>query len=394
MFLSMQNVIKDQCIDDEGETTVRTKILTATTMSVLVLIILGIGSCHWGAGRDSVTKVGVIYPLTGDAASWGQNARNGAMLALDDFNSHVGDPKQKVEVILEDSKSTPKDAVAAANKLIFQDKVRFIVGDLVSSDLLAIAPISQTNKVLTVGQGSSPKVNEAGDYIFSTWPSDDLQGQAVAKCLNETLKAANASIIYVNNEYGKGVVDVLKRFYKGSVDLEDGYDSKTRDFRNIIQKVPKTSKALVLVAYPEELPILLKQLSEANITVPVVGTETFENENVKKLNTAYPIYYTLPKFADKESDKYKQFVARYKAKYGAEPGVPADVAYDAMMLVLEGIAREGYDPEKVRSTLSGLKNYQGVSGIITFNRSGNVLKPFQIKQLQNGKESIAGQLEL
>jgi branched-chain amino acid transport system substrate-binding protein len=260
--------------------------------------------------------------------------------------------------------------------------------------LLAIAPISQSNKILTVGQGSSPKVNEAGDYIFSTWPSDDLQGQAVAKCLNETLKAPNASIIYVNNEYGKGVVDILKKYYKGSVDLEEGYDSKTRDFRNIILKVSKSSKALVLIAYPEELPIILKQLGEANVSIPVVGTETFENENVKKLNTTFPIYYSLPRFADKDSEKYKQFVSRYKSKYGAEPGVPADAVYDAMMLVLEGIAKEGYDSEKVRSTLADLKDYQGVSGIITFKHAGNVLKPFQIKQLQNGKESIAGQLEL
>jgi branched-chain amino acid transport system substrate-binding protein len=339
-------------------------------------------------------KIGVIYPLTGDASAWGAEARNGVELAVDDFEPQDKLRGVSIRPIIEDSKSAPKDAVSAANKLIFQDKVKFIVGDLASSNLLAIAPICEENHVLTIGQGSNPKIRDAGDYIFRTWPSDDLQGKALAKFLNKELQPKAVAILFVNNEYGRGVVDVVKGELVAPLTLEESYASGTRDFRNIIQKIPATSEALLLVAYPEELPALLRQLAEAGVKIPIIGTETFENEEIKKLHLSLRLYYTVPKVADPSSAAYQQFADNYRTKYGKDPGVPADAVFDAMLLILRAIDRVGSDVEKVKAELYATKNYEGSSGTIIFDNYGDVLKGFQIKLLQNGQLSVAGDLTL
>lgn len=364
-------------------------------MCIAGLVLAAVFSFSGCGDKPASYKIGVIYPLTGEASFWGNNARNGAELAVQDFNARGGGQGYKVEVSYEDSKSVPKEAVNAANKLIFNDGAKFIVGDLASSNLLAIAPLCQQNKVVTIGQGSNPKIRDAGDYIFRTWPSDDLMGRAVAKFLNDTLLPKQPAILFVNNEYGKGLTEVVKKSLATAVSLEEGYDATTRDFRSIIQKIPRTSDALILVAYPEELPVILKQLAEARLNIPIIGTETFENENVKKISASYPnpIYYTVPRFADKDSAVYKDFIDRYKTKFGKEAGVPADPAYDAMMLILKGISAVGYDPQKVKDYLHGVKNYEGVSGIITFDEHGDVVKPYWIKKLLEGKESTVSEVQ-
>jgi len=363
------------------------KLMTAWILTATVLIFSGCSRIGEKRGEDvkEQIEIGVVYPLTGDAAFWGNNAKNGAELAVEDFTKE-NEGKYEVSVIYEDSKSSSKDAISAVNKLIFQDDVKFIAGDLVSSNLLAIAPICQQNKIVTIGQGSNPKIKSAGDYIFRTWPSDDLQGRALAKFMVDGLKPIKPSLLFVNNEYGNGVSEVLQSSYPDEFAFIDKYDPKQKDFRNIILKIPNDSDALILIAYPEELPIILSQISEYRKNIPVIGTETFENEKIKTLKTEYTIYYTLPVFADSSSQIYKSFAKSYHDKFGKQVGVPAAPAYDGMMLLLKGIKKEGYNPDKVKKYLLGMKNYKGVSGSISFDENGDVLKDFLIKSLENGEE--------
>lgn len=350
--------------------------------------LLGSG-CNSGSNKKDTPKeikLGVIYPLTGDAAFWGNNAKKGVELAVEDFiKSNKG---IDIKVIYEDSKSSTKDAVNAVNKLIFQDKVKFIAGDLVSSNLLAIAPICEQNKVVAVGQGSNPKIKDAGQYIFRTWPSDDLQGRALAYFLENNLKPQNPSLIFINNEYGNGVADVISRTYSKEILFKEKYDPAQRDFRNLILKIPAKSDAIVIIGYPEELPVLLKQLSEANKMLTVIGTETFENKDIKTAKHNFQMFYTVPAFADSASNSYKIFVQSYKNKFGSEPGVPSDPVYDATMLLLLSIKEVGYDPDKVKNHLLNIHNYQGASGRISFNVDGDVIKDFIIKSLKNNKDSV------
>ncbi len=361
------------------------KLISLSFITIFSLVLFFSGC---GKSEKDVVKIGVIYPLTAEASFWGNNARNGAELAVDDFNAQGGITGKRIKIIYEDSKSTPKDAVNAANKLIFQDKVKFIVGDLASSNLLAIAPICEKNKILTVGQGSNPQIRNSGDYIFRTWPSDDLQGRAVAKFVNDKLNPKKPSIIYVNNEYGRGVFEVVGKYLSVPFNKEESYEPSLRDFKTLIQKIRKDTDVLILVSYPEELPIILKQIAEAKVGVSIVGTETFENENVKKIQVRFPMYYTVPRFSDTTSTMYKDFAGKYKSKFGKEVGVPAEPAYDAMMLILKGIKNVGYDPDKVKDYVYKVKDYQGTSGIITFDEFGDVIKPFWVKKIQAGKDSI------
>lgn len=372
------------------------KKLWMIVVAIVAAIVVGIVLTQRPAEKESkVCKIGVLYPITGDASYWGENARNGALLAVKNFSPQNKLKNYKVVALVEDSKSTPKDAVAAVSKLIYQDKIKFLVGDLASSNLLAILPIINRNKVLTIGQGSSPQLKKADDYLFRTFPSDDLQGAVIADFLQNFLRITvkKVGIIYINNEYGEGIKNVLIHRIGTTFQVVEGYPPKTKDFRRIIPKALDCN-VLVIVGYPEEVPILLKQLDESGFKATVVGTETFENEKIKKLSLSYSIFYSLPKFGDISDPVVKKFRENYKSTYHCRPGVPADMAYDAMMLILKGIDSEGYNPDLVRKFLTKVKNYHGASGIINFDRYGDVVKPFIINKIEKGKSKIIWEWKL
>ncbi len=362
----------------------------STKKALSVVLILGLVlSLFTGCAKKEpdVIKIGAIYPLTGDGAFYGENAKNALLLAKQIF---VGENFLKDinwELIIEDSKSNPKDAVNAANKIIFKDKVKFIIGDAMSSNFLAIAPIAEKNKVIEIGQGSNPKISDAGDYIFRTWPSDELQGKVIAKFIEKNLNAKQIGILHIANEYGSGVADVVKKEYQGEIAMIEAYPSDTRDFKDIIKKLMALKiDCLVLIPYVDELPTLFKQLNEYGWKIPIVGSEQLNTERVvKNPYISFTVYYTYPLFGTEENTEYKKFVEKYRDVYKKQPDIPADAVYDAIMLILKAIDNVGYDVEKVKNFLYNIKNYDGASGKITFDGKGDVIKPFIVKKIEKGR---------
>jgi branched-chain amino acid transport system substrate-binding protein len=348
------------------------------------LLIIGTPSCK--KKEQETIKIGAIYPLTGEASFWGENAKNAVLLAKEMFKGENFLKGKKIEIIIEDSHSNTSDAVSSMNKLIFKDKVSFVVGELISSNLLAIAPIAEKNKILVIGQGSNPKIKDAGEFIFRTWPSDDLQGDAIAKFLNEKLRPLKAGILFVANEYGNGVMEKIKKGCEKIITFSEGYPPDTRNFKNIVQKIKSLGlDTLIVIAYPEELPIILKEIEEKRLNISVVGTETFNNENILNMDTKLNIYFSYPKFASPEDPVYLEFKDKFKKKFNKEPGTPAEAVFDATMLILKGIDSVGYSSERVKNFLFTVKNYDGASGRISFDSNGDVIKSFVIKKIENKK---------
>jgi len=340
---------------------------------------------------DTVLTIGVVFPITGDASFWGKNAERGVRIAADTIADAGLLGESRLELVVEDSRSTADGAVSAARKLIDQNGVRFIVGDLVSSNLVAMAPVVSRESVLTVGLGSTPKLRIAGDYVFRTWPSDDLQGRAVADILTrQSSDAATIGLVFVNNEYGQGVADVVSATWNGEITMSEAYDKTVRDFRGIVLRVLDADiNWLVLVSYPEELPILLRQLNEAGYSGTVVGTETFQNDDILSNKYGFDVFFTLPDL-ERPSSVATSFRDAYVARYGEEPGVPARPAHDALWAIAHGISAVGADPQKVRQFLLEVKNLEAASGILSFDKHGDVLTPFLVKSMTAGAEVQSG----
>lgn len=136
----------------------------------------------WGCSKIERVKIGAILELTGEGASYGQDAKRGIDIAVTEINESGGVNGKKIEIIYEDTQAKPALAASATQKLVTQDRVPVIVGALYSSGTLSAAPIAEKSRVVLFSPGSSsPEITKAGNYIFRNWISDIYEGSDLAR---------------------------------------------------------------------------------------------------------------------------------------------------------------------------------------------------------------------
>ena len=362
---------------------------TLCWMLILGLVIsFGTIGC---AKKEKEIKIGAILPLTGDSAQWGIPPFKGAEVAAQEINQSNFLSGKNIKLIVEDTNCDPKQGVTAINKLVSVDGVKIIMGGVCSSVTLAVAPITEKKKILLISPASTnPKITEAGDYVFRIIPSDALRGEVFANYLfNKNYR--NLGIIFINNEGGKGNRDSFRKTFQdlgGQVIIEETYEQGATDLRSQLIKIKKAApKALVIVSYPSDTYILMKQAKELGLGIPLYfQTEAVEDPNVLREagNAAEGVIYILP--APAEGNKPTEFAQHYEKIHGIKPELFAAEAYDIIWLFATAIKETGKsDPSSLKNYLYGVKSYQGASGVITFDKNGDVLKPMAINTIKNGK---------
>ena len=360
-------------------------------MSVLVLVILsGMISC---ANRQKEITIGVILPLTGNAAKYGQATKNGIDLALEEINHRGGINGRSLKAIYEDSQADPKMAVSVFQKLTTIDKASFILGPLASSSVLAVAPIANRKKVIVLSPAaSSPKITDAGDYIFRNVMSDLFDGRAIADFAFNSLKKRTAGVIYINNDFGVGLKKSFRAFfekYGGEIKAIETFNQGDNDFRTQLTKIMNSEPEVVFLAGQREMGYVLRQARELGLQSQWISFSMFEDPEILKIagNAANNVYYTYRAF-DPKSDisLVRNFSKNYKQRFGQLPDIFAGLSYDAARIIVSAIERGGAkDTEKVKMALYNTRNFPGVVGETTFDENGDVIKPIGIKRVEKGK---------
>jgi len=335
-------------------------------------------------------KIGAIFALTGDAAMYGESAKNGLELAIEELNKKLLD--KKITVVYEDNQGDPSKAVSSFQKLADVDKVKYIIGPLGTPEVLAIAPIAEKKKIIILTPTSSgPQLTQAGDYIFRNCMSDLIEGAALAEFVFKELKTRTAGILYINNDYGIGLRDAFKKRFDvlgGEILAEESFRRGDTDFRTQLLKIKfKNPRVLLLTGYAE-MGRILKQARELGIEIQVVSTSNFEMPEILEIagNAAENIYYTYQGFdIESEEEVVKKFTNSYRAKYNKNPDIFAALTYDAMKILAKAIERGGTDVENVKKELYGIKNFIGVTGKTSFDKNGDVIKPIGIKKVEDSK---------
>jgi len=352
---------------------------------ILVIIFRG----NW---RDSEIRVGVIVPMSGGSAKYGEDIRRGYDLATDEINAAGGVSGRKVRLIYEDDEGKPEKAVSAAQKLIQSDKVVAILGPLWSSPTLAVAPIAERNKVVLLSSGaSSPKITDAGDYIFRNELSDQYGAEQSAK-LFFGLGYKRIAMLYVNNDFGIGYRDVTKRIYDelgGRVLVAEAFEQDAKDFRTQLLKVKDADpEAVFLVGYKEMI-LILRQMKELGIDKQILSIALFEDpEILEKVGEAaegaiYTYYGTFdPKSQD---DRIRNFVTAFDKKYGQPPEYYAPLGYDAVEILADAIRRGGTRSNGIKEALYRVKDFPGLTGTTSIDQYGDVQKPLVLKIVRGGK---------
>jgi branched-chain amino acid transport system substrate-binding protein len=351
---------------------------------------LSCNSLPVAAESDSIA-IGVVLPLTGDAAHWGIPPRNGAELAVEEIN-HAGIGGRKLALRVEDDRCNPADGIAAFEKIVASANAPAVLGAVCSSVTLAIAPHAESRKVVLISPAStSPKLTGAGDFIFRVVPSGSLRGKVFAEYVYHDRGLRKVAVLYINNEGGIGGSSAFKqRFMElgATVVLEEAYPQGTSDIRAQLAKIRAADAEGVLVgSYPPDTVAILRQARELQLQQPLFfTTEAVQNPDVLRqagdaANGAVYILAASPAGAVPE-----KFSKAYAAKFGHAPELFAAEGYDVVRLIADAIVAKGpsLDGASLRDFLYQVRDYAGASGTITFDKNGDVVKPYAIRTIEAG----------
>jgi branched-chain amino acid transport system substrate-binding protein len=397
--------------------------LDRRSLSVFVTFaaVLAFAGCaKQGGGR---IKVGVYGSLTGTTATFGESTVKGVQLALDELNAAGGIGGKKVEIITEDDQSKPEEAATAAQKLITQDRVIALIGEVASSRSLAAAPIAQSNGVIMISPSSTnPEVTKKGNFIFRTCFIDPFQGTVMAKFAAENLGLKKVAILTdVKNDYSVGLTDFFKQEFVGklggTISGEQAYNEGDSDFRSQLTSLKSSApQALYVPGYYTEVGLIARQARELGMTQPILGGDGWVSDKLLEIGgEALNGSYYSNHFANDSPDTALQgFISRYKAKNNQNPDAIAGLAYDAARLLFDALQRlSTSDPQafaaldasnegnaeaakaaraKLRDLVNGVQAFPGVTGPITFDADRNPVKPAVVIKVENGVEKFAASI--
>ena len=336
--------------------------------------------------------LGVLVPLTGGAASYGQNSKRGVELAVSDFKE--AHPDWTVEVAFEDSAGAAATGTRAVQKLIDADGIDVLIGGVTSGVTMAVKPIVDEREIPPVSMGASSPNLATSDFIFRTWPSDTLEATAMARHMT-SYDVGKLALLRINNEYGLAMEDAFKAALAAeggtvTVELSDSFEQGAREMRTQAERIKQSgATAIYFIGFPEAAIVFGRAYAEAGLKLPVFATSAFEDPKIPEaIGSALDgTVYTKPGFG---SPRAEAFGAAYEAAHGEKPGLTSDTAYDAAMVALEAAAAlqaEGTAPSgpALRDRIGATDGLSGVSGTITFDANGDVQSEVGYHVLEGGE---------
>src|SRR6266478_4300956 len=308
---------------------------------------LGAGSAV--LAQDTI-KIGEFGSLTGGNASFGISQNNGVQMALEEVNNSGGVLGKKIELTLEDNQTKQGQTTTIVKKLISEDHVVALIGEVASSKTLEAAPIAQSSKIpLIATAATNPAVTQTGDYVFRVCFTDDFQAVVIARFVLETLQKKKVAFMTdVKQDYSVGLTKIAKEYLEkngGEIVKEQSYSSDDKDFRAQLTAIKAANPDVIIITG----------------------------------------YYSDHFAVSDTSPLVQNFVAAYKKKYNTAPDAFAALGYDAFKLLVDAIKRAGgTDPEKLRDAIASTKDFPGVSGKITINPERNATKSAVILTIKNG----------
>ena len=371
---------------------------TLIAIGLIAALLMATGCARRGGNcpdPGGAIKVGLYGDLSGQTSSFGQSTKNGTQMAAEENNAAGGINGRQIQLVIEDDQGEPGKAATVVQKLVNQDQVRALIGEVASSNSIAAAPAAQEGKVPMISPSSTnPKVTQIGDYIFRVCFIDPFQGEVMAKFAANTLKAKRAAILFdSNSDYSKGLIQFFKQSFTklgGEIVAEQAYAQRDRDFTGQLTQIRSANPDVIYVpGYYQEVGVIAKQTRQLGIKAPLLGGDGWDSPQLWDLggDALNGDYISNHYSVDDPSPVIQDFVKRYKAKFGGTaPDAIAALAYDAMMVLADSIKRaEGTDCAKLRDAIAQTTNFKGITGVISINSDRNAVKPAVVLELENHK---------
>ena len=354
--------------------------------------------------EDGTVRLGLVAPMSGPNARYGAFSLRGAQMAAKEINDAGGVGGRKINVMPGDSQGTPVEGVSATRRLIDQDQVDFIIGDVSSSVTLAMQPVVEDAGVLLLNAASSnPMITyKAGvggfKWTFRNYPTDENRALIVLQYAAEKKGFKKYSVLSVDTDYGRAAIQFTKKYlprFKSEILTEDYYKEGEVDFRSVLSKIRDSgAQAIIMYGNADSTPIVGRQMIEVGIAgkIPLIGNAEFNTASTikaapKALEGAIEAAAWLPAF---DSPKSKAFVEKFIAEYGEAPNNHAYVHWETVHLLAKAIEQaNSIDRDKVRAALSAI-HYESAVGEVTFDDHNQARLPMILLEVEKGKPVIKG----
>ena len=375
-----------------------------TSAAMLALATLAPNISGVARAEGTPIKLGIVAPMSGPNARYGAFSMHGAELAVKEINDAGGVDGHKIELYNADSQGTPVEGVSATRRLIDEDEVGFIIGDVSSSVTLAMQPVVEDAEVLLLNAASSnPKITYGagvGGYkwTYRNYPTDENRALIVAKYAAEQRGFTKFAVLSVDSDYGRSAIEFTKKYlpqFRGEILSEDYYKEGEVDFRSVLAKIRDNgAQAIILYGLADTTPIIARQMIELGLAgkVTLIGNGEFNTEKTIQsaptaLEGAVEAAAWLPSW---DSPASKAFVEKFTAAYKEAPNNHAYVHWDTVHLLAQAIHEAGsIEQDKVREALSKIK-YESPVGEVTFDDHNQARLPMILLQIENGQPSIKG----
>lgn len=352
-------------------------------LASIILAATVFTACKKEAANTNVIRIGEVGSMTGNQATFGQSTHNGIELAIQELNAAGGLLGKQIELISLDNQGKPEEAATAITRLITQNEVTAVLGEVASSISLAMAPIAQQYGVPMISPSSTnPDVTAKGDYIFRVCFIDPFQGSVMARFALETLKIKKVAILRdVKNDYSVGLANFFTKTFTeggGEIVIDQSYSANDIDFKSQLTSIKsKNPEAIFVPGYYTEVGLIARQKKELGILVPMLGGDGWDSPKLQEIggDAIAGSYFSNHYSAEDQTPRVQEFISKYKTKYSVVPDGLAAMGYDAMIVLADAIKRAGsIDKKAIRDALATLKDFPAVTGNLTMDASRNPIK--------------------
>jgi branched-chain amino acid transport system substrate-binding protein len=340
-------------------------------------------------------RIGFNIELTGDIPKVGESSKLAAEMLKAEINGkgglQVGAKKYQLDFVYEDNEAKAESAVTAMLKLIEKDQVLAVVGPNSSKQAIPAGQVADDNKTVMVSPWSTnPDTTKDRPWVYRAAFLDPFQGPVAVNFAVEQFKAKSAAVIYdLSNDYSKGLAEIFrdefeKKLGKGSVKAFESHGTKDQDFSAQLTKIIAAKPDFIFV--PDnynQVALIVKQAHQLGWKKPFMGSDAWGSAELMTLcgDDCKGLFFSTHYAAAGAKGATKEFIERYKAKYGYTPDDVAALTWDATRIVLQAIQEAGtltgklqQDRVAIRTAMDGIKSFAGITGDMKFDAQGDPIK--------------------
>jgi len=372
-----------------------------TTRKNLLKGVLAASILLWGAPVHAQQKnpilIGATVPMTGPLSLTGKQYYNSLVMAEDDINKAGGIGGRPIKIAFEDTQASNSTAVNAFMKLAQETKPSFFFLSSYSTQNLAVSPELAKAQIPAMYAGGADAVADARNpWLFRVRPADSVSAAGMVLCTTEILKAKKPGILYIQNDFGQGGAKTAAKLFEAAgiaVAGTEAYGQSDKEFSaQMLSLRGKGADAILIFDYPQDGALVLRQAKMLGLKMPLVTSSAALVPAALQLLSPADldgVWGVVDVFMDPNvGGRMRDFITRYKAKFGTDPDPYGLSYYDGAMLMADGMRKVGTGANELRQWLAAVKDWQGIGHVYSYDAKGNGVFDLAVVKAKAGTKTL------